>query len=251
VRRILALFLVVGAASAQSWYYNVDQVNSLSPATVVFEPTPTQILCAGLLEPGVAPTGVATVSFLTFPTGCPAAPPVVVYGADPASGDPVYASVFTAKFWGRRQASHSSFGYARLIRLLKRSYALRVQASGDLGLVDDQFLPPFATPPAGLPPLAGTWYSWQGSQTISLGDPQVANVQNHPRSHSICRYLYNERCWSALLIWVLPVRLVLHGDETGSAQITLTPGFFVRRTAATLAVRGDEFEVPEVKPFGP
>ena len=250
-RLALLATLLGGLAFAQTWYYNVDQDNAFSPGTLNFSPSSEQLVCAGLLEPGAAPAGGATVSDLPLPAGCPAAPPVVVYGTDPASGDPVYATTLTVKFWGRRRANDRTYGTDPLIRLIKRSYALQVDASGDLQRVDDQFLPPFVTPPAGVPPLGGSWYPWQDSQTVSLDEPRVSEVQNHPWWNRTCRNLYGDRCWSAVFTWVLPVRLVLHGNESGSAQLTLTPGFFVRRTAATLEVRGGTFEAPELKPYAP
>lgn len=252
--RRLAVWLVLalaGLGSAQTWYYNVDQDNRFDPSTLNFNPSALELMCAGLLEPGATPAGGATVSNLTLPAGCPATPPVVVYGTDPNTGDTVYATVLTVKFWGRRRANDRWYGTDPLIRLIKRSYALRVSASGDLARVDDQFLPPFTTPPASAPPLTGSWYAWQDTQTLSFGDPQVSGVQNFGRRNATCRRLYGDRCWTAVFTWVLPVRLVLHGNETGSAQITLTPGLFVRKTASTLSVRGGAFAQPELKPYEP
>ncbi len=253
MRRALAALLLVlaGLGSAQVWYYNVDQDNRFDPPTLTFRPSALELMCAGLLEPGGTPAGGATVSNITLPAGCPAAPPVVVYGTDPDTGDPVYATVLTVKFWGRRRANDRTYGTDALVRVIKRSYALQVDASGDLGRVDDQFLPPFATPPAAVPPLTGAWTGWQASQTISFADPQISNVQNFNRRNRTCRDLYNDRCWTAVFTWVLPVRLVLHGNESGRAQLTLVPGLFVRRTATTLGVRGGAFEEPELKPYAP
>ncbi len=251
-RGFVALLLVLaGLGSAQVWYYNVDQDNRFDPTTLTFSPSALELMCAGLLEPGATPAGGASVSNLALPAGCPAAPPVVVYGTNPNSGDLVYATVLTVKFWGRRRADDRTYGTDPLVRLIERAYALQVDARGDLGRVDGQFLSPFTTPPAGVPPLAGSWNAWQASQTISFGAPEISDVRNFNRRYPTCRSLYNDRCWTAVFTWVLPARLVLHGNETGSAQLTLTPGLFVRRTAATLGVRGGAFETPELKPYEP
>ena len=252
--RIVALLLVLltGPAVAQTWYYNVDQDNAFSPAELQFQPSELDLMCAGLLEPGATPAGGATVSQLSLPAGCPPAPPVVIYGTDPDSGDRVYATVLTVKFWGRRRANDRRYGTRPLARLLTRSYALRVDATGDLDRVDDQFLPPFDTPPADAPPpLTGGWAAWQSTQTVSFRDPQISDVHNFNRWYPTCRQLYNDRCWSALFTWVLPVRLVVHGGEAGSAQLRLTPGLFERRTASTLSVEGGAFATPEIKPYEP
>lgn len=253
MRRMLALIVLAGLGFAQTWYYNVDQNNAFSPATLTFIPTAEQLLCAGLLEPGAVPAGGARVNDLSLPAGCPARPPVVVYATDPASGNLVYASVLTVKFWGEKRANTKKTGTDALIQVIKDGWGLQVDASGDLGKVDAQFLPPFTKPPVTLPPLGGNWYGWQTSQTVSFADPQVSEVHNYPKQNAVCSRLYGKRCWSAVFTWVLPVRLVLHGDETGSAQLTLTPGLFVRKTAATLnlRVRGDTFEQPELKPYAP
>jgi len=252
VRRLALLIALLGglAFARVTWYYDVDQGNAFTPATLDFNPSAADLACAALLEPGAAPAGAVTLANIAPPAGCPQTPPLVVYAVDPDSGDTVYAALLTVKFWGRKRANNGTYGTRPLINLIKNSYALSVTASGDLDDVDDQFHPPFTRPPQNAPVSTGDWYAWRSSQTISLADPQVSDVQNHGFWNRTCRDLYNDRCWSAVFTWALPVRLQVHGGEKGGYQITLTPGYFERKTASTLSVREGEFSFPELKAYG-
>ncbi|XOB98745.1 hypothetical protein ACMC9I_01230 [Deinococcota bacterium DY0809b] len=261
MRRLLALFVLIGLGFAQTWYYNVDQANAFSPDTLNFNPSSEQLVCAGLLEPATAPAGGVAVSNLALPAGCPAVPPVVVYGTDPGTGDTIYAVVFTAKFWGQKRWWDDTYGVDPLIEVLRQSYALQVSASGDLDQVDSQYSPPWTTPPINQPVPSSTWYRWTDAQSLSLATPKVADQRNFTLLQCYFKGIYFEdedgniyydRCWSAQLTWALPVRLVLHGTESGAPSVTLTPGLFERRTAATLWLRGTRFEDGRgrVVPFG-
>ena len=247
------LSILMGLAMARSnvdvWYYDVDQDTRLDPDTVNFTPTANDMLCAALLESGTTPAGGATVSNLNLPSFCPSSPPVVVWGTDPDSGDTVYAALLVVKFWGKRRASNRRTGTDRLIDVIKQSYGFEVDASGDLDQADGQFLPPFTTPPVSSPVAGSGWQRWQSSQDLSLLDPQVSDIQNHSRWNSTCQRLYGTRCWSAIFTWALPVRLVVHGGEKGSYQLTLEPKQFVKKTAATLSVQGGELTRPSIVPW--
>jgi len=235
----LAAAQLGGFARAQSsvvWYYNVDQDVQIAPERLDFYPEGSDLLCATLLEPA-AQAGEVQVGDLTPPAGCPAAPPVVVWGVDPATGETVYAALITIKFWGERHYRNRRTGVNPLIDTLKDGYALEIEAAGDLDRVDAQLLPPLTTPPVDAPVTAGGWYRWTSLQTVSLADPEVSEEENHPRNDPICQSLFpDHRCWSALLTWALPVRLVLHGDEQGAAEIVLTPTLLRSKTAETLSV---------------
>ena len=248
---LTAVVLFSSLGWAQTWYYNVDQDTRLDPDTVNFAPTANDMLCAALLEPGVTPAGGATVSNLSLPPFCPSDPPVVVWGTDPDSGDTVYAALLVVKFWGKNRANNGNTGTDRLISVIKQSYGFEVDASGDLDQADGQFLPPFTTPPVSSPVAGSGWQRWQSSQDLSLLDPQVSDVQNHGWWNSTCQQLYGygSRCWSAVFTWALPVRLVVHGGEKGSYQLTLEPKQFVQKTAATLGVQGGELTRPSIVPW--
>ncbi|WP_457630919.1 hypothetical protein [Oceanithermus sp.] len=250
-RALLAFVATLGMfvpAAAQTWYYNVDQDTQITPATLDFDPTSQDLLCAALLEPGATPAGGVSVENLTLPAGCPSAPPVVVWGVDPDTGDTVYAALITVKFWGQKRSSNSRYGVDALVRVLKNNYALHVDASGDLDEADAQFLPPLTTPPVSGPVGGSGWYAWRSAQSLSIADPEVSDVQNHYWWNRTCRRLYNDNCWSAVFTWALPVRLVVHGGEKGSYQVTITPGLFEERSASTLSVSGGELTRPAVIP---
>ncbi len=262
MRRALAALVLVlaGLGSGQVWYYNVDQDNALLPDTLDFNPTAEQLMCAGLLEPGATPAGGATVSNLALPPGCPPAPPVLVYGTDPATDNTTYAILLVSKFWGQKRWQNATYGLDALLDELQQSYALQISASGDHDLVDAQFSPPWTTPPIDQPVSAATWYRWKDSQSLGLAEPEVSNRQNYSIIECVLNGIYFEddegniiydKCWSAELTWALPVRLVLHGNELGEFSIVLTPGLFERRTAATLMLRGAELinVQGKVRPF--
>ena len=251
MKRLLlaAVALLSSLGWAQTWYYNVDQDNRLDPDTVDFAPGANEMLCAALLNPGSVPAGGVAVDNLSLPPFCPANPPVVVWGTDPNSGNVVYATLLVTKFWGQRRARNSQTGTAALIRVVKRYYGFEVVATGDLNQADAQFLPPFTSPPINSPVTGGGWNRWQGSQNMSLQDPQVSNVQDHRQSNSTCQRLFGTRCWSAVLTWALPVRLVVHGGEKGTHQITLEPRYFVKKTASTLSIHGGELTRPSLVPL--
>ncbi len=248
---LTAVVLFSSLGWAQTWYYNVDQDTRLDPDTVNFAPTANDMLCAALLESGTTPAGGATVSNLSLPPFCPSDPPVVVWGTDPDSGDTVYAALLVVKFWGKNRANNGNTGTDRLISVIKQSYGFEVDASGDLDQADGQFSPPFTTPPVSSPVAGSGWQRWQSSQDLSLLDPQVSDVQNHGWWNSTCQQLYGygSRCWSAVFTWALPVRLVVHGGEKGSYQLTLEPKQFVQKTAATLGVQGGELTRPSIVPW--
>lgn len=262
MRRALAALLLVlaGLGSAQVWYYNVDQDNALLPDTLDFNPTAEQLMCAGILEPGATPAGGATVNNLALPPGCPPAPPVVVYGTDPATGNTTYAILLVSKFWGQKRWQNNTYGLDPLLNVLQRSYAVQLSASGDFPLVDAQFSPPWTAPPIVQPVSAITWYRWTDSQTVGLAEPAVSNPQNFTLIECYFRGIYfkdgdgnifYDRCWSAELTWALPVRLVLHGNELGAPSLVLTPGLFEEKTAAALMLRSTEFvsDRGRVRPF--
>ena len=253
MKRLVAAFLLAGLslwtpAWGQTWYYNVDQDIQISPDELDFDPTSQDLLCATLLEPGSTPANGVNVDNITLPSGCPSSPPVVVWGVDPDTGDTVYAALITVKFWGQKRYGNSKYGVDALVRVLKNNYGLDIDANGDLNKVDAQFLPPLTTPPVASPVAGSGWYAWQSNQSISLADPTISDKQNHSWWNRTCRRLYNDRCWSAVLTWALPVRLVVHGGENGSYQITLTPGHFAKKTASTLSVSGGELANPIVLP---
>ncbi|WP_293174928.1 hypothetical protein [Oceanithermus sp.] len=245
----VGLLLTAGSwTQAQVWYYNVDQDIQIQPATIEFDPSALDLLCAALLNEDAPVPGGVQVSNLPVPSGCPATPPVVVYGVDPDTGDAVYALRVVVKFWGRYRANDPTYGTDALTDLIKRDYALQMQADGDLDAVLDEFAPPFTTPPVDAPVTAAAWYGWDADQTISLADPEVSDVQNHPWWNSTCYDLYQDRCWSAIYTWALPVRLRLRGDEFGSYNLTVTPGLFEPKTASTLWVHGGNLVRPRLLP---
>ncbi len=253
MKRLVAAFLLAGLglwapAWGQTWYYNVDQDIQISPDELDFDPTSQDLLCATLLEPNSTPPDGVSVDNIVLPSGCPSSPPVVVWGVDPNIGDTVYAALITVKFWGRKRSSDGRYGVDALVRVIKNNYALQIDASGDLDDADAQFLPPLTTPPINSAVGGTGWYAWQSSQSLSLVNPEISDVQNHSRWNRTCRRLYNDRCWSAILTWALPVRLVVHGGENGSYEITVTPGLFEGKTASTLSVSGGKLTNPLVLP---
>ncbi|HGY10690.1 MAG TPA: hypothetical protein ENK37_11685 [Oceanithermus profundus] len=240
-----ALFSVLTLGYAQTYWYYPYQV---SPAVLNFNPTTDAMVCAAWLNVTPSPAGV-TVSGFT-PPGCPPQPPVVVWGEDPDTHTVTYAALFSAKYYGKGRANNHNTGLDTLIRYHKLYWALRIAASGDLSAVQAQLGPPLTTPPITSPPLSvATWYDWQSSQDVSYGDPVATEVTNHRKNHWFCQVYYNgKRCWSAVLTWALPVRLVVNGDELGSYQIVIDPGPIVSRSASTLSVRGGRFERPVIRP---
>ena len=253
MKRLVFIVLVLGLFPfaqvwGQTWYYNVDQDISIAPENLDFNPDSQDLLCAVLLEPGSTPADGVTVTGIELPANCPANPPVVVWGIDPDTGDTIYAALITVKFWGQKRSTHNRYGTDALIDVLKNNYGLKIDASGDLNNVDTQFLPPLTTPPINSPVTASGWYAWQSEQSISLDDPEVSDIHNYSRRNRTCRRLYRDRCWSALFTWALPVRLVVHGEESGSYEITLTPGLFEAKSASTLGVSGGELINPQVLP---
>lgn len=253
MRRFVAAILLANLgflvpAWGQTWYYNVDEDTQIYPITLDFNPTATDLLCAALLEPPTSGEEVS-VTNVTLPAGCPSLPPVVVWGVDPDTGDTVYAALIQFKFWGEKQYDDSFYGVDRLIRVLEDNYGLNINAGGDLDKVDAQFLPPLTTPPVSSPPnVANGWYAWRDRQSVSVGQPKVTDKENHWFINSTCWDLYKDNCWSAVLTWALPVRLVVHGGELGSYQISVTPDDFSEKTAATLSVSGGELTQPRVLP---
>jgi len=245
---ILGIFATARRNDRATWYYNVDQKIQITPTNLDFEPTSQDLLCAALLEPGSTPSGGVTVTGIELPADCPANPPVVVWGTDPDTGDTIYAALVTVKFWGKKRSTNGRYGVNALINTLKNNYGLKINASGDLDDVDAQFLPPLTTPPVDSPVTTSGWYAWQSGQTISLKDPEVSDVHNYSQQNRRCQSLFKDRCWSALLTWALPVRLVVHGDENGSYQITVSPGHFRKKSASTLSVSDGELTSPEVLP---
>ena len=245
----LVWLLGVGWAEEEIWYYYNSSTMSMDPDVLDFTPSANDMLCAALLETTGAPADGTTVSDLSLPSFCSPTPPVVVWGADPDSGDTVYAALLVVEFWGQYSAGNQKTGVDRLIDSIKQSLGFRVGVSGDLDQVDAQFLPPFTTPPISSPAIDTGWRRWQSSQDLSLLDPQVGDVQNYPRRYYVCRVLYGTSCWSAVFTWALPVRLVVHGGERGSHQLTLEPVEFVEKTAATLGVYGGELVRPRVEPL--
>jgi len=193
-----------------------------------------------------------SVSGVPQPLGCPAAPPVVVYARDPATGDPVYAVLLTVKFWGRKRWWNTTYGVRPLIRLLRRAYLFRVDVSGDYAQVNAQYAPPWISPPVPQAVSGGTWLAWVNTQAAALGQPQVSNRRNHSLFACLLQGVVFEdddgnpvydRCWSAELTWALPVRLTVEGTERGAYSLTLSPGLFEERPSATAvqSLRGSEF----------
>ena len=253
MKRLVAAFLLAGLslwapAWGQTWYYNVgDDVAQITPATINFNPASQDMLCAALLEP--AGGGQVSLDNINMPANCPNQPPVVVWGIDPDTGDTVYAALIQFKFWGEKQYDDSFYGVDRLIRVLEDYYGLNINAGGDLDKVDAQFLPPLITPPVSSPPnVANGWYTWRGRQSVSVGRPKVTDKENHWFINNTCWDLYKDNCWSAVLTWALPIRLVVHGGELGSYQIKVSPDDFSKKTAATLSVSGGELAQPRVLP---
>ncbi|WP_457637334.1 hypothetical protein [Oceanithermus sp.] len=251
-RLIPVLLLLLGLSApawGQTWYYNVDEEMQISPETIDFNPTTSDLLCAALLgPPGTG--GEVSVSNVTLPPGCPDSPPVVVWGVNPDSGETVYAALIRVKFWGEKRYTNSRYGVNALIQVLQDNYGLNIEASGDLNKADAQFLPPLTTPPVDSPPAATTgWYTWRDSQLVSVDEPEVSDEENHWILDDTCWNLYRDNCWSAVLTWALPVRLVVHGGENGDYQITVTPDKFDTKTADTLSVSGGRLVHPRVVPY--
>jgi len=220
------LVLGMGIGLAQTWYYEVP--TALTPEKVYFRPSVRDLLCAASLMPPTG-DGPLNVSELPRPSDCPDSPPIVVYGEDEL-GNPIYGVTLTVKFWGERRYQDSNYGAKTLIQLLKDGYAYRVLAQGDLTQVQAEYQPPFNPPPLSQPPIGGIWQSFTSQQDIRLGDADIQNAINYnwwDRESRICLDLFGSlRCWSAMLIWVLPVRSVLLGTEQGNFQVTLEPEYF-------------------------
>jgi len=252
VRRLWVLVLGLGLGLAQTWYYEVPP--SLTPANVYFQPSVQDMLCAAVLAP---PTGGGqlNVTNLPRPAGCPASPPVVVYGEDD-HGQPVYGVELAIKFWGERRYQDRRRGVKALIRLLKNGYTYRILAQGDLAQVHAEYHPPFTQPPLNQPPPNGPWQGFAAQQDLQFSDAEIQNATNYnwwDSESQTCLDLFNSfRCWSATLVWALPVRSVLHGGERGNFKITLTPEYLHARARALYASPQGRLERGGViKPFTP
>ena len=225
--RWFAVFVgLLGLGLAQTWYYEVP--TALAPPKIHFRPSTRDLLCAAILAP---PKGVGTlnVSELPRPDECPDSPPIVIYGEDEL-GNPIYGVTLTVKFWGERRYQDRNYGVKALIRLLKNNYAYRILAQGDLTQVRAEYQPPLTLPPLDHPPVGGIWKSFTSQQDLRIGDAKIQKATNYywwDQESQICIDLFNRlSCWSAELIWVLPVRSTLQGYEQGNLQISLEPEYF-------------------------
>ena len=213
-RFIPLALLLANLAWGAKWYYEPP---NLSPTELYFRPTVQQMLCASLLNPQSGP-GVLTLSNLPLPSYCPSTPPLVIYAKD--SQNQEKRSIHIAvKFWGKRFYQHRKTGVNNLIRKLKSSYTLRFLASGDLGRVHAQYLPPLISPTA--QPSGTNWIDFAASKDIAIDEPLVTDQQNYIQPWDCPRKLRRRfrGCWSAVLHWQLPIREVLQGTETGTRQM--------------------------------
>ncbi|WP_456411273.1 hypothetical protein [Oceanithermus sp.] len=239
-------FLLLGHGWAQSFFY---EPLTLAPAEVNFLVTAEDLICAALLSPDGASSGGVIVDGLSLPPNCPSSPPVVVWGVDPESGDAVYATLIRVKFWGERFYWNRRSGVDALVRLLKSDYGVDMVAAGDVGSVDVQLLPPLTQPPVDQPSdVTAGWASWQVYQSVSMDDPQISDEANYPGTCPLEDQL-GSTCWSAVLTWALPIRLVVHGGELGNFKVTVTAEGFSQKTASTLNVSGGELVRPTVQPY--
>ncbi len=245
---VLALFL--GLALAQTWYYE-DPL--LSPPELTFTPTAEQQACAAIQNPAPGP-GALRVDLTPLAGNCPP-PPAVVWGT--YQGKTRYAILLRVKFWGEGLLSDPDTGVQALIQTIERHYNFRLEAKGALSKVDAQYRPPFTTPPVNAPVNAPSgWTAWEAHQDLPLDRPQVKDPTQYSSSLYCLFYYATPTCWSARLVWALPVRLVLQGGESGSHRIQVEPGqehpFQRKVQAAALGVRRGRLtrEVPRVLPAG-
>ena len=252
---LLVLLVLAPLVLAETYYYDPRR---LRPTDIYFNPTPEEMECAAMLNPGTAGQVTVNLGNLRAQLSCPAQPPVVVWGED-SNGNAIYAiGTIKVRFYGPGTYD-GEYGTDTLMELLKSDYLLRLLVSGDLGEADIQYESPVRKPRITSPVSdSPNWHTWSSDERIEIDDARIIRKRNLGPNNRHCR-VYNDRCWRADFIWSLPVRLVLHGGETGSPEMTVEfPSYpedvFVSRTnqkAATQGISGGKLITFELRPIDP
>ncbi len=250
---VLALWWA-GPAGAQTIYY-YEYPLRVAPDALEYRPTEQALFCGAVTQPpGVRPPGGVTLENLpqAFAAGCPPdAPPVVVWGEDPASGRVVYALEVTGRFWGMEGQGQRTTP-DDLAALLEGMYALRVLGSGAPLRVE--IAPGLRTPPY-TPGAADAWVALAPEQLVRFAPPAQRAYRRYRPRDGICQFISGgryRRCWSVTFTWHLPVRLVVTGGEAGRWALQFAVDTIERDArAATLSARGGRLEAPRLEPIPP
>ncbi|AEB10907.1 hypothetical protein [Marinithermus hydrothermalis] len=249
---LLALWWASPAGAQTLYYYEYPL--RVAPAALEYRPTEQLLFCSAITQPpGPLPSGGVTLKNLpaAFAAGCPLdAPPVVVWGEDPASGQVAYALEVSGRFWGMEGPGQRTTP-DDLIALLEQAYALRVLGEGGGAAPRLEIAPQLRTPPYA-PGAADAWTALEPVQLVGFATPEQRAYRRYRPRDGICQLISGgryRRCWSVTFVWHLPVRLVLTGGEAGRFTLRLGVDTIEQRArAATLSARGGRLEAPRLEP---